>query len=178
MTDENQRNASLIFRLFRLVTGIPHRVSRFQPYWIALVRVAMGVFFCISGGTKLFDSAAHKSMVQTMVDSKIPFPEFQAVFVALVEFTFGGFLALGFVTSLGAIMLTCVMVVAILTNSLQSIQAESTLSWLDSFLYLPEVLYVLILGGLVFSGPGKPSVDSVINRYWRVRSNEAPGDRG
>lgn len=176
MTDENQRNASLIFRLFQLISGAPHRFSRFQPYWIALVRVAMGVFFCISGGTKLFESAAHKSMVQTMIDSKIPFPEFQAVFVALVEFAFGGLLALGMVTSLGAFMLTCVMIVAILTNSLQSIQADSTLSWLDDFLYLPEVLYVFILGGFLFSGPGKPSVDSAIERWWRSGSKETLRD--
>ena len=71
MTDENQRSASLIIRLLRLITVVPHRVSRFQPYWIGMVRVAIGGFFCISGGTKLFDSEAHKRMVQTMIDSGI-----------------------------------------------------------------------------------------------------------
>ena len=37
----------------------------------------------------------------------------------------------------------------------------SRLSWLDDFLYLPEVLYVLFFIWLLCSGPGKFSVD-----YW------------
>jgi putative oxidoreductase len=37
----------------------------------------------------------------------------------------------------------------------------SFLSWLDDFLYLPEVLYVLIFISLICSGPGKVSID-----YW------------
>jgi putative oxidoreductase len=37
----------------------------------------------------------------------------------------------------------------------------SPLSWLDDFLYLPEVLYVLFFIWLICSGPGKFSVD-----YW------------
>jgi len=37
----------------------------------------------------------------------------------------------------------------------------SPLNWLDEFLYLPEVLYVLFFIGLICSGPGKFSVD-----YW------------
>ena len=35
----------------------------------------------------------------------------------------------------------------------------SPLNWLDDFLYLPEVLYVLIFIWLICSGPGKFSVD-------------------
>jgi putative oxidoreductase len=34
-------------------------------------------------------------------------------------------------------------------------------SWLDDFLYLPEVLYVLFFIWLICSGPGKFSLD-----YW------------
>ena len=37
----------------------------------------------------------------------------------------------------------------------------SPLNWLDDFLYLPEVLYVLFFVWLICSGPGKFSVD-----YW------------
>jgi putative oxidoreductase len=37
----------------------------------------------------------------------------------------------------------------------------SPLSWLDDFLYLPEVLYVLFFSWLLCSGPGKFSID-----YW------------
>jgi len=37
----------------------------------------------------------------------------------------------------------------------------SALNWLDDFLYLPEVLYVLFFIWLICSGSGKFSVD-----YW------------
>ena len=56
------------------------------------------------------------------------------------------------------------MIVAIATNRIQSIQASSVLTWLDDFLYLPEVLYVIILAWLIFSGPGRYSIDGLISR--------------
>jgi len=52
------------------------------------------------------------------------------------------------------------MTVATLTNSLFTIpKGVSRLSWLDDFLYLPEVLYVLFFVWLLCSGPGRFSVD-------------------
>jgi putative oxidoreductase len=56
------------------------------------------------------------------------------------------------------------MIVAILTNRIGSIRASGFLAWLDDFLYLPEVLYVLILFWLLFSGPGPYSFDNMIAR--------------
>jgi putative oxidoreductase len=54
------------------------------------------------------------------------------------------------------------MIVAILTNTLSTMpKGLSPLNWLDDFLYLPEVLYVLFFIWLTCSGPGKFSVD-----YW------------
>jgi hypothetical protein len=38
------------------------------------------------------------------------------------------------------------------------------LAWIYVFLYLPEVLYVIILFWLIFSGPGRYSIDGVIAR--------------
>ena len=54
------------------------------------------------------------------------------------------------------------MIVAITTNRIHSIHASGVLAWLDEFLYLPEVLYTLILVWLIFSGPGRYSVDGLI----------------
>jgi hypothetical protein len=45
------------------------------------------------------------------------------------------------------------------------IHASGFLAFLDDFLYLPEVLYVLILFWLLFSGPGPYSVDSMMARW-------------
>jgi len=134
--------------------------------WIPVTaaRILIGIFFCISGGTKLFVPAEFGVLAQTMVQSHIPFPHASALFVAIVEFTCGAGLALGLLTPLCAAILLGDMVVAIATNRIHSIQASGLLAWLDDFLYLPEVLYALILVWLIFSGPGRYSVDGLIAR--------------
>jgi hypothetical protein len=54
------------------------------------------------------------------------------------------------------------MLVAILTTKFSAMPKNlSPLSWLDDFLYFPEVLYALFFIWLICSGPGKFSVD-----YW------------
>ena len=132
--------------------------------WIPVTaaRVLIGIFFCISGGTKLFSPAQFRVLEQTMIKIHVPFPHANALFVATVEFACGAGLALGLLTPLCAVMLMGDMIVAIATTSIHTIQASGFLAWLDDFLYLPEVLYVLILVWLIFSGPGRYSVDGVI----------------
>ena len=57
------------------------------------------------------------------------------------------------------------MVVAIITVQLPAMpKSHSFLDWLDNFLYLPEVLYIVIFCWLICSGPGKFSVDRWIAR--------------
>jgi putative oxidoreductase len=129
---------------------------------VTAARVLIGIFFCISGGTKLFTEAQFRVLEQTMIQIRVPFPHATALFVATVEFACGAGLALGLVTPLCAAMLTGDMIVAIATTSVRTIHASDAVQWLDDFLYLPEVLYVLILVWLIFSGPGRYSVDGFI----------------
>jgi len=134
--------------------------------WIPMTaaRVLIGIFFCISGGTKLLVPAQFSTMELTMAQSKIPFPHASALFVSLVEFVCGGGLALGLLTPVCALVLVAVMIVAVATNRVHSIEARGLIAWLDDFLYLPEVLYVIILGWLIFSGPGRYSMDGLVAR--------------
>lgn len=131
---------------------------------VTAVRVLIGVFFCISGATKLFVPAKFSAMEQTLVQSHIPFPHANAIFVSLVEFASGAGLVIGLLTPLCAAVLVVDMIVAVATNRIHSIQATGVLGWVDDFLYLPEVLYVLMLVWLIFSGPGRYSVDGLIAR--------------
>ena len=128
---------------------------------VTAARILIGIFFCISGGTKLFVPAQFRVMEQTMVESHIPFPYANAVFVSIAEFACGAGLALGLVTPLCAAVLLGDMIVAIATNRIHSIHASGFLARIDAFLYLPEVLYTLILVWLIFSGPGRYSVDGL-----------------
>ena len=131
---------------------------------IITVRVLIGVFFCISGGIKLFVPARFSTMERTLAESHIPFPHANALFVSLVEFACGAGLVLGLLTPVCALLLAVNMIVAIATNSIRGIQSTGVLAWVDDFLYLPEVLYVMILIWLIFSGPGRYSIDGLIAR--------------
>src|SRR5262245_46158610 len=111
---------------------------------ITSVRILVGIFFCISGGTKLMVPARFNLMETTLAESHIPFPHANPIFVSLVEFLCGAGLALGLLTPVCALLLVGVMIGAITTNRIHSIQARGVLAWLDDFLYLPEVLYVML----------------------------------
>ena len=138
------------------------RAAEWMP--ITFVRVLTGLFFTISGGTKLLVPAQFSIMEHTLAESHIPFPHASALFVSLVEFACGAGLTLGLLTPLCALVLVVDMIVAITTNRINSIQASGILAWLDDFLYLPEVLYVMILVWLIFSGAGRYSIDGLIAR--------------
>ena len=134
--------------------------------WIPITaaRVLLGIFFCISGATKLLVPAQFILMERTLAQSHIPFPHANALFVSLIEFACGTGLATGLLTPLCSLALVIDMIVAIATNRIPSIQANGVLAWIDDFLYLPEVLYVIILSWLIFSGPGRYSIDGLIAR--------------
>jgi putative oxidoreductase len=129
---------------------------------ILLARLTVGLAFFLSGRGKLFVKERREQMRQTLRDAHIPFPEFNAVFVSTVEFVFGLLLIAGAATPLACFMLGSVMVVAIVTTAVRQIKASSPLGWLSEFFYLPEVLYLVILVFLFFSGPGWFSVDHLI----------------
>jgi putative oxidoreductase len=136
--------------------------SDLEQYAILLVRVSLGLFFVISGANKLFVAGSTKTIYETLVEAKVPFPRLTAYFVSGVEFVGGSLLTVGFLSSLACVALLVDMLVAILTTKLSAMpKGLSPLNWLDDFLYLPEVLYVLFFIWLICSGPGKFSVD-----YW------------
>jgi putative oxidoreductase len=143
------------------------RAAEWMP--ITAVRVLIGIFFCISGGTKLLVPAQFNTMEHTLAQSHIPFPHANAIFVSLVELACGAGLLVGLLTPLCALVLAVDMIVAVATNRIHSIQASGALAWLDDFLYLPEVLYVMILVWLIFSGPGRYSLDGLISRWAAVQ---------
>src|SRR5579875_2145721 len=132
-----------------------------QWEWIAvlLARLSVGLLFTISGGGKLFVRARREQMLKTIKAAGIPAPEVNTLFVSLVEFIFGALLVLGFLTPLCCIMLAGVMLVALVTTIIPGIKSKSLIGWIGEFLYLPEVLYLVILIWLFFSGPGWFSLD-------------------
>jgi len=136
--------------------------SDLEQYAILLVRVSIGLFFAISGANKLFVARGMKAIYDTLVKAKVPFPHQTAYFVSGVEFVCGSLLAVGLLSSPACVALMIDMIVATLTSAVSTLpKGLSPLNWLDDFLYLPEVLYVLFFIWMLCTGPGKFSVD-----YW------------
>jgi len=124
---------------------------------ILLARLAFGSLFFLSGRGKLFVPERREQMRQTLVEDHVPFPAFNTLFVSTIEFVCGALLILGALTPIA-----CVMITAITTTAIHNFKASCPLNWLAEFLYLPEVLYLVILIWLFFLGPGWISVDHLI----------------
>src|SRR6202046_2937800 len=146
----------------RLVQFALQGSSDLEQYAILLIRVSIGLFFAISGGNKLFVAGGTKPVYETLVKAKVPFSHQSAYFVAWFEFVGGSLMTVGFLSSPASVALLIDMIVATLTSAVSTLpKGLSPLNWLDDFLYLPEVLYVLFFIWLLCSGPGRFSVD-----YW------------
>ncbi len=132
--------------------------------WVGILvaRVVVGLLFSLSGRGKLFVPERREQMRQTLIEAHVPFPDFNALFVSTVEFVFGLLLIFGAITPLACAMLSGVVIVAIATTAIRNIKATSTLGWLSEFFYLPEVLCLVILVWLFFSGAGWFSLDYLI----------------
>jgi putative oxidoreductase len=102
-----------------------------EQYAILLIRVSIGLFCAIPGVTNYLSPAARSLFTTRWLRPKPSLRGF------LIDMT-----------------------VATLTSGFRP-KGLSCLNWLDDFLYLPEVLYVLFFIWLLCSGPGKVSVD-----YW------------
>jgi putative oxidoreductase len=131
--------------------------------WIGILvaRVAVGSLFLLSGRAKLFVRERREQMQQTLIEAHVPFPKSNAVFVSTVEFVCGLLLVLGAVMPLASALLAVLMIVAIATMAIRNVKGTSAVEWLAAFLYLPDVLYLVILIWLFFSGAGWLSVDQL-----------------
>jgi putative oxidoreductase len=131
---------------------------------ILLARLAVGSVFALSGCGKLFVPERRQQMRQTLIEAHIPFPGFNAMLVSSIELVCGLLLVFGALTPLACTMLGCVMIGALVGIVIPNLKASAPFDWLAEFLYLPEVLYLVILVWLFFSGPGWLSVDQLISR--------------
>jgi putative oxidoreductase len=141
-----------------------------EPKWEwfphLLARLSMGLFFAISGFNKLTMASHWKGLLGAVIATGLPFPKFFAAFLAWLEFAGGSLLTIGFLSTVWAIALAIAMLIAIFTIEVPTVipPGLGPLDWLDWFLYLPQVMYVLIFLWLIIKGPGPYSIDAIIAR--------------
>jgi putative oxidoreductase len=143
----------MLSRISALVTRIYALLNRLECVPILLARLALGVGFAMTGHGKLF--GGHANVVELFTNLKIPMPELNAWFVSGLEFFGGILLVMGLGTRIIALMLSFAMLVAGLTAVFPK---DGFLSSLLS----TEVLAMLMLFWLVFSGPGPFSFDHLV----------------
>lgn len=138
-------------------TSVGARVKRIVTWlqdnlWIPalLSRLAMAGEFIPSGWSNLHSLPKMTAYFATL---HIPAPGLNAIASAVTELAAGGLLLVGLGTRLAAGALIVVMTVAILTAKIH----EGNVNSIDTFLYLAEPGYVIILTWLVFHGGGRVS---------------------
>lgn len=142
--------------------------------WLPMLvaRFSLGLFFAVSGYNKLFIPEKHTDLVHLMGEIGVPFPEFSALFLACVEFFGGLLLMVGLFSTFISIALIIAMIVAIITVEIPHVipKGIGPLDWMSWFLYLPQVMYVILFVWLITTGPGKISLDYLLAKKLGVNN--------
>jgi putative oxidoreductase len=133
---------------------------------LTLNRVAVGVFFMLSGYHKLFNPQRHRELSEQLKELGVHAVGFNQWWVPTVEFAGGLAVVVGFLAPLAAVGLLVLIIVAIVTSGPQRIRLYKPIDQadrIDDWLYLPEVLYAFMLIVVVSAGAGPYSVDALIS---------------
>jgi putative oxidoreductase len=153
---------SLYRRLLNLLNAVHSPVLLFlRLYW--------GWQFWQSGWGKLQDIS---KPIDFFTQLGIPFPVFNAWFVALLEAGGGILLILGLASRLICIPLVIDMIVAYITADREAL--KSIFSEPDKFSAAAPFTFLFASLLILFFGPGSISVDYLIARYIEKRHGPAP----
>jgi putative oxidoreductase len=128
-------------------------------------RVALGVFFAISGYHKLFNRSRHATLTRTLEDDSVHALPIMQWLLPSAEFAGGSALIIGFLSVLAAFGLFLICAGAVALDAVKRIRAWQPLDradWLGDLLYTPEALYCIGLSVVMLAGPGPWSLDAKI----------------
>lgn len=125
--------------------------------WLAplLLRLVFGWFWLETGWAKLHNL---EFFAGRFVEWGIPWPMLSASVSGATDLIGGALLILGLGTRLAAIPMIINMLVAL------AVVVLPTISTVNEFVELDEVLYVCVLFWLLMAGPGKASLDHLLAR--------------
>jgi putative oxidoreductase len=132
---------------------------------LTLNRVALGVFFVISGYHKLFNATRHAALTRTLQDDGVHGVPIMRWLLPCAEFAGGWALMIGFLSVLAAFGLAVICTGALALDAVKRIRAWQPVDradWLGDLLYVPEALYTIGLTVVMLGGPGPWSVDAII----------------
>jgi putative oxidoreductase len=133
---------------------------------LTLNRIAVGMFFMLSGYHKLFNPQRHRELVDQLKELGVHAVGFNQWWVPTVEFSAGCAVVIGLLAPLAALGLLVLILVAIATSGPQRIKAYKPIDEadrIDDWLYLPETLYAVMLIMVVSAGAGPYSLDALVS---------------
>jgi uncharacterized membrane protein YphA (DoxX/SURF4 family) len=135
---------------------------------LTLNRVALGMFFAISGYHKLFNAARHATLTRTLEDDGVHALPVMQWLLPGAEFAGGSALIVGLLSVLAAFGLFVICAGALTLDAVKRIRAWEPIDradWLGDLLYVPEALYCIGLTVVMLAGPGPWSVDAKIAAF-------------
>jgi uncharacterized membrane protein YphA (DoxX/SURF4 family) len=132
---------------------------------LTLNRVALGVFFAISGFHKLFNAPRHATLTRTLQDDGVHDLPVMQWLLPSAEFSGGCALIIGLLSVLAAFGLFVICMGALALDAVKRIRAWQPIDradWLGDLLYVPEALYCIGLAVVMLAGPGQWSLDAKI----------------
>lgn len=132
---------------------------------LAVARISVGTFFAISGANKLFVAQRHASLRANLTKNGIPAIPFMEWWVPFWEFASGAMLAVGLLSAFSAGVLGIICLVAICCEAPRRVDAFQPINRADrvaDWLYLQEVLYLVLLSVNVIAGTGRFSLDHLL----------------
>ncbi len=152
----------MISKLAALVSRVYALLNRLECIPVLLVRIVLGIMFAQGGYPKLFTN--HAGIVSYFTELRIPFPALNAWFIAGLEFFGGMLLVVGLGTRVVAALLASTMLVATVTAVVPGKVKSGEYTNLTDAFFIPEVLALLMLVWLVFSGPRTISLDHLLKK--------------
>jgi uncharacterized membrane protein YphA (DoxX/SURF4 family) len=132
---------------------------------LTLNRMALGVFFAISGYHKLFNTSRHAALTRTLQDDGVHGVPIMRWLLPCAEFCGGWALIIGLLSVLAAFGLFVICAGACIFEAVKRIRAWQPIDradWLGDLLYIPEALYCIGLTVVMLGGPGTWSLDATI----------------
>jgi uncharacterized membrane protein YphA (DoxX/SURF4 family) len=132
---------------------------------LTLNRVALGMFFAISGYHKLFNRSRHATLTQTLQDDGVRAVPIMQWLLPSIEFGGGWALIIGLLSALAAFGLFVICFAAVVLDATKRVRAWQPIDradWLGDLLYLPEALYCIGLAVVMLGGPGPWSLDAKV----------------
>ena len=140
----------------RTVMGIQFDGVGWTDIALTLNRIAVGLFFMLSGYHKVFNAERHRALVDELKELGVHAIGFNQWWVPLVEFTAGAAVVFGLLAPLAALGLLVLILVATVTSGPERIKVYKPIDEadrIDDWLYLPEALYAFMLIMVVSAAP-------------------------